>query len=226
VANTIGISEPSVALASTDLQVKQLVALLNKEGRELSSRYGWESLQFEQTFTTVATESQGTLASLISNGHVVRYVVNDTIWNRTRREPVFGPTGAAQWQAQKAFTITGPYSEYRFRGGSLIFQPTPTAGETCAFEFISKCWASNAGGTTFTQDLALDTDLVLLDDELVLTGLEWRWRKAKGLAYAEDFVSYERMVADAMARNGTKRKISLNGPPRDDIPTAIPKRIG
>ena len=47
---TVGIPTPNVALASTDVQVVQLVELLNNECRELGSRYPWQALTFEQTF--------------------------------------------------------------------------------------------------------------------------------------------------------------------------------
>jgi hypothetical protein len=226
--NAIGIPEPGAALASTDLSIIQLVELLNQECRSLSTRYDWQALQFEQTFTTLAAESQGTLASLITNGRELRYIRNDTIWNRTRREPIYGPRADRTWQGYKAVSITSPYSEYRIRGNTLLFLPAPTAGDTCAFEFQSKSSMSDAAGTTFYTNANADTDLLLLDDELILAGVEWRWRKVKGLEYAEDFMTYERMVTDAMGRDGTKVTLSLDGGVShfDGIPMAIPRLIG
>ena len=64
-------------------------------------------------------------------------------------------------------------------------------------------------GSEQRRAISNDEDEVLLDDEIVLAGIEWRWRKAKGLQYAEDFNAYERMVADAMNRDATKRTLSL-----------------
>lgn len=226
--NDIGIPEPGVALASTDIQVLQLVELLNRECRELGSRYAWQALTYEQTFTTVATESQGTLTSLLTGGRELRYIVNETIWNRTRREPVYGPRTGRTWQGYKAVSITSPYSEYRIRGNELLFLPAPTAGDTCAFEYVSRSTMTNAAGTVYYRNANADTDEFLLDDEIILLGLMWRWRKTKGLEYSEDFMSYERMVADAMTRDATKRTLSLDGGQNfdDGIPMAIPRLIG
>jgi len=225
---TVGIPTPNVALASTDVQVVQLVELLNNECRELGSRYPWQALTFEQTFTTVATQSQGTLASLLTGGRELRYIVNETIWNRTSREPVYGPRSGRTWQGYEAVSITSPYSEYRIRGNELLFLPAPTAGQTCAFEYVTRSTMTDSLGVTYRRNAVADTDLLLLDDEIILMGVVWRWRKAKGMEYAEDFASYERMVADAMARDGTKPTLSLSGGGvfNDDIPMAIPRLIG
>jgi hypothetical protein len=43
----------------------------------------------------------------------------------------------------------------------------------------------------------------------MLKGIEWRWRKAKGTEYAEEFNSYEAMIANAVARDGTAKRVSL-----------------
>ena len=58
----------------------------------------------------------------------------------------------------------------------------------------------------------MDDDYPLLDSNLITLGVIWRWKKSKGLEYAEDFDTYEAAVSDAMARDGTKPKISMNGP--------------
>lgn len=227
-ANDIGIPRPSVALASTDVQVIQLVEITNRECRELSSRYPWQELTFEQTFTTVAAESQGTLSTILTGGRELRYIVNETIWNRSTREPVYGPREGRTWQGYKAVNITSPYSEYRIRGNELLFLPAPTAGQTCAFEYVTRSTMTDSTGATYRRNAVADTDLFLLDDEIILLGVMWRWRKAKGMEYSEDFLSYERMVADAMSRNGTKRTLSLSGVHSfdDGIPMAIPRVIG
>jgi len=217
----IGLPDPTIALASTDPQITQLVRLLNKEGKELSARYAWQVLVREVTFTTVAAESQGTIAAIITAGdagHSFRYILNDTIWNRSKIWPVLGPKSPRNWQAYKAFSVTGPISEYRIQGNVLKFSPIPAAGETCAFEYVDKMWATDTTGATYKQRLSVDTDEMLLDEDIMQQGLLWRWRAAKKLDYTEDFLTYERMVADAMARDGTKPTLSLCGAMDDYVP--------
>lgn len=187
-----------------------MVELLNQEGREQARRHDWQSMTFETTFTTVATQSQGTLATIIGATQTLRKIVNDTIWDRTAMQPICGPVSRRNWQAMQALPMSGPYSEYRIRGNALLFDPAPTAGHTCAFEYVSNCWVTDAAGTVFRRRVANDTDLVLLDEDAVLSGLEWRWLRKKGLGYAEEFSSYELVLSDLMTNDGTKPRLRMD----------------
>lgn len=223
-ANAIGIPEPTVALAATDTGTVQLVELFNQAGRSLASRYGWQSLTREASFTTVATESQGALSTIIGANHTLRYIVNDTIWNRTQLLPVCGPLAPRTWQGYKALSLSGPYSQYRIRNDEILFTPVPAANESCYFEYVDKRWMTNAAATNWYQNANADTDLVLLDDELLLAELEWRWLRKKGLSYAEEKLSAEYMIADAMARDGTKPVLNLAGASNDFSPVVVAQR--
>ncbi|HEY6925656.1 MAG TPA: hypothetical protein VI653_19405, partial [Steroidobacteraceae bacterium] len=94
----VGFPRPSTALANQAEDVQQIVECLNEEGNSLRGRCNWEALNFEVTFTTVATESQGTLASLITSGQILDSIANSVIWNRTMQVPVLGPETKQQWQ--------------------------------------------------------------------------------------------------------------------------------
>lgn len=223
----IGIPVPNVAVAATDPQTRQLVGLLNKEGRALSRRYTWQALCHECTFTTVAAESQGTLAAIVGSNPAIRTIRNETFWNRSTRQPVLGPVSAGTWQGYKASVNASPYVEYRIRGNEILLNPVPSAGETCAFEYVTKDWCTNADGDEFYDTLQADTDELLLDSELALLGLKWRWKHAKGLEYGEDLTEYERQVNDAISADGTKPRLNLSGNSIDaNMPRAIPRLIG
>jgi hypothetical protein len=51
----------------------------------------------------------------------------------------------------------------------------------------------------------------LLDEEIMAEGIIWRWQEFKGLAYAEQYAKYERLVNDAMGRDGGKPRLNLGG---------------
>jgi len=206
-----GISAPSTAVANQDEGIIQIVELLNQEGRSLAKRHNWQALRYEATFTTVATESQGTLTSIIGATQVLEKVVNETIWNRTTKTPIYGPLADRSWQGQKARVSIGPWPEYQIRGNELRFNPVPAAGDTCYFAYTSKCWCTTVNGANFQRNVVADTDLFLLDDEIILAGLEWRWLRKKGLSYAEEFASYEALVRTAIGNDGTKRTLDASG---------------
>lgn len=208
----IGISVPASAVSSTDLQVQQLLALLNEEGQELAARYPWQRLTSEATFTTVSTQSQGDLdGGILPCAANLAYIVNDTIWNRSTRLPICGPLNSKSWSYARAMTYTAPTSEYRILGNQLVLNPPPAAGDTAAFEYVTRNWLQSADGTIQRDSIVADDDSPVLDWQLIMLGLMWRWRAAKGLNYSESFMTYERRVADATARDGTKPVLSLNG---------------
>lgn len=212
IAERVGIPKPNTAASSTDIQVLQILALVNAEGEDLAERYPWQALVNEATFTTAATESQGALVGdLIQEAVGFSYVLNDTMWDRDQSVPIYGPNSSQRWQYLKSSNVSGPYSTYRLRGGQLLFTPVPAAGNTVAFEWVTDHWVRNTNGDVTRPAFAADSDIPLLDDKLLISGGLWRWKQAKGFAYAEDFNGHERKVIDAMARDGSKPIISMSG---------------
>jgi hypothetical protein len=213
----IGINSPNAVVTSSDPQILQLLALSNEEGQAQVARYQWQALRAEATFTTAATQLQGAL-STIAPGY--KFILNDTIWNRSTRLPVYGSKSPQDWQRNVALGLTSPFSEYRIMGESLYFYPVPAAGESCAFEYLSRYWVNKAAGGT-SETWSADGDTCVFDDRIMRLGIVWRWKAEKGLEYAEDFANYEREISDAMARDATKPILSMSPCPTNISPVVI-----
>lgn len=199
---------PSTVYGSTDQTVTQLKALLEEEGNDLAQRHNWECLTHEASHTTTAAEDQGAITTIAPNGF--RFIINETIWDRTTRLPVCGPMDARNWQAMKALVSTGPRYRYRIRKGKLLVNPAAIASESWYFEYLSRYWMTDTTGVTYKARFTADTDIILLPDDLCLQGLRWRWKKEKGFDYAEDFRTYELQVKQAMGQDGGKPVISMD----------------
>ncbi len=212
----VGLDAPATALGSADKNVLQIVELSNESGQEIARRYPWQALLNVGNFTTVATEIQGAVETIAPG---LDYIINDTIWNRTLRRPVYGPKTPQNWEQQKAFAINGPWSGYRLIGGDIAMYPVPAAGQDCYFEYISKNWLESAS-TGYTE-WQLDADVPLLDNNLLILDTVWRWKMAKGLEYAEDFNKAERLYQDLATRDGGKDWINLSNTKYDIFPGVI-----
>lgn len=142
----LGLTAPSIVFSSTDEQIIQIRNLMNEEGVELAARASWTKLTKEKTFTTVAAAAQ--TSSIPSD---FGWIINDTMWNRSTDRQVFGPMSAAEWQMNQANGAAAvPDAFFRFRGtgtDSLLIYPTPTAGQTVAYEYVSNQWCESSGGT-------------------------------------------------------------------------------
>mgnify|MGYP003630043094 FL=1 len=216
VAEDLAITAPSSVIGNTDKQVIQLLRMAQREGKNLGARHNWSFMQKEATFTQAAAALQGTIASLIGSDY--ESIKNDTMWNRTTQLPILGPLAPRDWQALQAFPVTGPYPQYRIQGKSIYFSPVPSnATDTIALEYKSKNWCESSGGSGQVA-WADDTDVGLLDEDIMTLGILWRWYARKGLDYAQDFADYEQRVANAIARDGGQRHLRLDAGREDRIP--------
>lgn len=199
---------PSVVVSSTDPIIQQMRGMADEMGREAARSHAWTALTREQTFTTVAAETQpGVIPADFDR------FVNESWWNRTQQRPLRGPLSAEQWQREKATVTSVVFDAFRLRGGAFLMRPTPTAGHTIAFEYVSTHWVdTDADGTGDASAYAADTDAAVLSEELLTLAVIWRWRQAKGLDYAEELANYDRMLADLKARDGGRETICMSGP--------------
>lgn len=204
-----GLASPGTVVGNTDQIVIQVLGLLEEAGIQLRERGTWQSLVNEATHTTVAAESQGAITTIASNGF--NWILWETLYDRTNQLPLVGPASANLWQFYKAIAVTGPRYTFRVRGGNFIVQPTPTAGDTWAFEYVSKNWITNSAGASPKEYFTADDDLILLPEEVLIAELRWRWKKEKGQAYAEDFNSCEAMISAALGRDAIKPTLAMDG---------------
>lgn len=213
-----GLTVPTTVATSSDPAVIQYVALLNEEQEGLVRNNTLTPMVVECTFNSVATESQGAIDTLA--GFEVASILNDIIWNRTQRLPVLGPLGASAWQQMKATNITGPILEYRIRGGLILMLPIPAAGQSMAMEVVRKFPVLSLA-LTAKRYFTADDDTSVLPSDLLIAALRWRWRREKGLPYAENFRDYQNLLAAVILKDGTKRTLDMSGTPRDMRPGVL-----
>ena len=206
-ADELSLPRPSAVVSATDQQTKTMLALANREGNQLSTRTRWQALIREATFTTLAAELQGTMTTLATG---FRYLMANTMWNRSMIQPIMGGQYPEDWQRLEAYTTLGPYPKFRIKQGKLYFLPIPAAGQTVAFEYMSNLWCQSSGAVAQSA-WAADTDTGVLDEDLMTLGLKWRFLRAKGMDYEEEFNQYESRVADALARDQVLKTIRAGG---------------
>lgn len=211
--DTLGITRPTSVVGSSDTQVRQLLALAQREGKELARRHNWQAITKERTFTSLAAEEQ----TAILPDDFDRFV-EDTFFDRSKLRRVQGPLSAREYQNFKSRETIGTYSMFRVRGDSIFILPVPTAGLTYAFEYVSTEWCQNAVGSTDSDKWLNDTDIGLLDEELMTLGVCWRFLKAKGFDYGEAFRTYEGHLAAKISRDSNgPRILSMDPWPENSV---------
>lgn len=196
---------PSAVIGTSDTTILQILRLLEEEGNDLAQRGPWNVLTLQASHTTTAAEDQGPITTIAPTSY--RYIVNDTIWDRSGKLPIF-PVDGPDWQAIKAtISSVSPY-RYRLRGGNLLVTPTPTAGLSWYFEYISSAWILN-GASTKVRYFVADADTMILPEDLLLAGLRWRYLREKGLEYAELFSTYEKQVEYYLSHERPRGRLNM-----------------
>jgi hypothetical protein len=214
-AGRLGLDIPTSVISNTNENVVSMLRLANQEGKAMARRYPWQVLTKEQTFVTTAAAVQtGAVPSDFD------WIIPDTMYNRTNKRPVSGPVNASEWQAAQATLITRVVDTFRMRGDSILITPTPAAGETIAFEYISKRWvdASPTDGVGDKGQFSIDTDVPVIDDEIITLGIVWRFLQRRGLDYSEAMLDYEREFNQAAMRDGGKPRLNMDRGRSDRIP--------
>mgnify|MGYP001338086132 CR=1 FL=1 len=220
-ADRLSIPEPISAFTSSDTSIRELVGLAQQEGKELARRASWQSLTKEKTFTTTAAAVQ---TSAVPSDF--DWYIPGTAFNRTRRRQMVGPLSQSDWQRIQASLVTLVNPGFRFRGDDILITPTPAAGETVAYEYVTLNWCTSIGGTP-QSSWQFDSDVAVLDEELITLGLIWRFKKTNGFDYSEEFRSYDMQVTKAILRDGALPFLSTNLTPVARTPTSplIPDTI-
>lgn len=209
VCERAGVPIPTAVVGSLDQNVQQMRGLLEELGQGLAADgYPYQALKRTAAWTATAAEDQGSLTTL--TGADFNYILNKTFWNFTLQKPVWGPLSDEEWQYYKAFAPAGPYYQYRIAGDRILITPTPAAGESYRFLWMSKNWIASSDGTTKRSTFAEDSDICLFPEDIMKIGLRARWAAKKGLPYADILSEYDSLLRTYKMRDGTKGTLSLD----------------
>lgn len=204
-------ARPSIVVGSADQTVRQLLALSNREGRQLVKDANWTVLQRLHSFTTVVSQAEYDLPSDYAR------VVVDTEWDEDQKWPLHGPMSPQGWRVLKVSVLGGGQVGKRYRvyrsttstARKFFVDPTPsTSGETLSFFYISKDWCASAAGAT-QEAWAADDDELLFDEELFKLGVIVRYKRAKGFDFASESDEYMQMHSQAKAQDRPARTIHM-----------------
>jgi hypothetical protein len=215
VSRRLTLPVPTAVATSSDVNVQLMFELANEDGQELQKRCQWQILMKEDVFPAVTEAVQpGFLPADFD-----RFIGNSQ-YDRSTRRQMLGPITPQVWQSIQAQPqLNRVFLAFRQRGGEVLITPNPAQNDQIAYEYISINWVQSQNGQGQAA-YAADTDVSLLDENLIKLGVRWRFKKEKGFDYAEDFTSYERMVQISMGNDGGKGALDFTGGSTWPIPLA------
>jgi hypothetical protein len=140
------------------------------------------------------------------------YMINQTMWDRGYRWQVFGGLTPQEWQVLKSgLSPTGPRRRFRIMDGALHLDPIPYDSNILVYEYYSTNFCLTGGFSTASASLfTTDTDTYILNDDLLIMGIMWRWRRAKGLDYQQEYKTYSDAMQRELGRDATARPLRLD----------------
>lgn len=144
--------------------------------------------------------------------------IGQTWWDRTNQWRLIGPDSPQMDQLLRSgIFVTGPRRRFRQVGrrpAAYRIWPPPFAGGAPApgalvWEYISQNWVQKVDDT-FADKMTADTDICLLDPQIVIMGCKWRLWQIKGFEYAAMQQEYLDAVTAKFASDGGICDLYLN----------------
>lgn len=216
----------SYAIGSPDDVVQQLIAFSADVATECMERSDWRNLTMEGQISGDGGTTQWPLP---------------VDYQRMKREAAH-PYGALFSYSQPSQIIDGPVSDgwllnartsgvtpsfpvWRLIGGAIEIWPALSLNEVVVFNYVSKNWAMNAAGSKRRPTWEADDDISLINEDTIKLGVVWRWKRSKGLDYAEEFRSFEESLARNSAQDTPSRVVSMSRKASFDSEAIWPKTI-
>lgn len=215
VTGELGLPVPSSVATSSDPTSQQLMALLNREGRVLVDDTDWPILTTSNVVTLVNGQQDYAYPADFKR------MINQTGWDRTNKWALLGPDTPQidMWRRESNISQAGPRRVFMNVGTGISIWPTPTSsGQTLIYDYIKKNWARTASGTAIDQ-MTADTDVPILDENLLVLGTIWRFLSVKGLDATMAKRDYDIALSQAKTREIGGRRL-------DQAPLDQEKLIG
>lgn len=203
----VSLPVPQSVSGNSNTVAARMLRSANATGKELYKKHKWQRLIKEGTITL--STSIFTYSLPADYG----WIIPDTMWDRTNDRRVIFAVTPEEWQWLKGSdAVPGLQWRCAIRTNVFTFDTTPTSsdnGTSIKYDYVSKHWVNDtdsAGKEAYTAD----TDVSLIDEEIITLGTIYRYKKSKGLSWEADFMEFERQVSAARSNDAGARSINLS----------------
>jgi hypothetical protein len=181
VADLVSLDRFTAVAGSGGDDARAMLTIAQQAGEEIAHRVDWNKLLKTATIAT-------TPYTLPENYHrpVPGSMIITALGQLAR--PV---TNSGQWAVLEQVGSTQPY--YYRSAGTITIVPT-SAGVNARLNYVSGHFVAQSNGTDFRASFAADDDTTLFNEDLLVKNMVWRWKRQKGLDYADDLAEFEAML--------------------------------
>lgn len=202
-----GFGIPSAFFESGDPDDRLIFFLLRRVSRDIA-KYRWQQLVRTSYINITSDVNEYNLPNDF------REMIPNSLMTMEDLRPINFPTDFGTWaQIDARVGITGVQHHMRFQADKIVTLPSDSESYEIRFDYISNFVCQDATDEnirkkTFTKD----TDIWLLDDDLVIKALKVKWSLEKGLdtlqADAADYSSY---LLELVGTQAMSQRIRMSG---------------
>lgn len=186
----------SVAIPTTagqnDADSTKFREFINEAGKEIARRVDWSALRKTATLTGTGASIPHTIADDYDRLARGLNVVADG-------QPVRGSLTQDEWFGLDPVEGTPRY--FYLANSQMAFWPYLANAETARVQYQSKNWVSGD-----KDEMTTDNDTALFDENLLLLGALWRWRRHVAKDFADNMAEFEAALADRASFDGGVRQ--------------------
>lgn len=132
-----------------------------------------------------------------------------TMWDKSKHWEMLGPEDAQQWEwLMSGYIATGPRIRWRLLGDYFQIWPGFSNAELLGFEYRSKGWARDSGGTV-KNSFTVDTDTCIYPDRLMVNMTKLKYFEGKGFDTTAMARNYMLQLESAIANDTSSANLSL-----------------
>jgi hypothetical protein len=198
-ASNVGLAMPDVIATSPQREWKEALRMANEAGEEMARRVDWAVLRITATVTGSGTNVALSLPANFSR-------LSQGITARMGRQ-IIRPLTRAEWDGLTPTMGTPRY--FILTNGVVQFWPYPASGQEITVSYTERNWVQGATPAIVPPGFTLsmvqksaftaDDDIARFSEDVLTKGLIVRWRRQKGMSYADEEAEYEAALADVAA---------------------------
>lgn len=204
-AGECGLTAPSSWLSTADPTSVEVVSFLRAVVRDLLDRHDWTGASVSATVTAAGETASWTLPGTfrrLQRGENSVYEISPN------RRPMIALDSTGDWNELQAWSFAGAQRYFRKTATTLEFyRPLPN-GASVKIAYVTNAWTTT-GLTAWTNET---TDVSIFPEGLIRFGVIYRYRRQKGMRYADEQAEYEAILARAIREDRPKTRISTTGP--------------
>jgi hypothetical protein len=186
---------------SADVDDVQMTAISNRVALEIGGFYPWGTLRIPFQIDLIEGQEDYDLPAGL------KWIVSDSSWETDGSRPVDDHISDQMWYQYKFSSLTSGGTIRARQYGDKLQVQEPFAGGEISFEYVSEFLVTSTIGTPkplFTED----SDLWVLDDQLLILGIQAHWMQTKLMPqYMEHMSNYRAKMNEAIGRDAVRNTV-------------------